>query len=158
MTVTLTKGQKFELPSHVRTSVDLVWTDLPAQTVDLDLSCVLYPGTSPMEVVDYRRKRSRDGAVSLDVDATRGGHETITADLGKLSVPTLVFVARAYTHQRFDQLGTVRCDIYDRTAGTLAATFSLTGLPYTTVFALRLVNDATGCSFTALGTDTLPPA
>ncbi len=170
MAINMTKGQSVSLTKSgggTLTTVNLVlsWEGLTKKgffgskkvSVDLDATCLIFDGSRQLiDQVWFQQLQSKDGSVQHTGDDRAGGAgETIRVNLAGLpaAAQSLVFVVNSFLGQAFTQIETAAVQLFDATANTPLAGYTLAGSgEHTALVMAKVTRSGGGWTMTAIGT------
>lgn len=140
MSISLSKGERISLDKPgglARVRMGLGWDPVKggffsrAKAIDLDASCILFAGDSPVDTVWFRQLTSKDGSIVHSGDNRTGegagDDESIIVDLSKLpsNVDGLAFTVNSFTGESFKDVANCTCRLVDEAGGKELCSFKL---------------------------------
>lgn len=119
-------------PIPYKVTFGLAWDVTNGRNIDLDASVIcLDSSLRPIEIVYYRKLRSKEGAIIHGGDEREGDEdgddEKIFLNLQLLdpAVAQLVFVITSYSGQELDDISKASCHLFDTVTNTDIASYTL---------------------------------
>ncbi len=88
-------------------------------SIDLDASCIMFAGDTPVDAIFFGQLKSKDGSITHSGDNRtgkgEGDDEQIVVDLSRVpeNVTALVFTVNSFTGQTFDAVANAYCRLLD---------------------------------------------